>query len=447
MPTEFDDKLESYLDACKCSMHYAKLSKFIDSHTPLIYEYKPDVVNPEDLKSSFKQAFNSAAKAIAWVKMSTEKAKHWSTIHSSSNASSEAVVVDTELCNVPTIIDTSLLDPLKEYIKDKKKGLNPAIPNIRDIHTVDGYQQYLFKYCLEFIKQDRLLKTVNGPLQLGLSGIINTVSTDKTIPIEDYLDKNRFEHLANILKKDEMSKKCMDDPIATTTKYEGGRIVGARVYILKKKLEMLEDGDGKVVSEATRSEMIDALGTVSSGRKIDMFQITQSEDGEESCVELAANEHKKGNAEFDIVIEQQAKNIVTNVCIMSQLRKRFGVDIGARSNTNPLIMDVIIMDGGKKCLRAYLYSVAKTQDVFVASKVSNNYVVLPTTLAELDEFIIQGSIYLLLNYSKYSITAANEIVASTDKITKRRFEAIMNDQVDADSPKIFFSENKKPKAS
>ncbi|KAI9490031.1 hypothetical protein BDB00DRAFT_875731 [Zychaea mexicana] len=415
--------------------------------------YKPDVVNPEDLKSSFKQVFNSAAKAIAWVKMSTEKAKHWSAIHSSSNASSEAVVVDTELCNVPTIIDTSLLDPLKEYIKDKKKGLNPAIPNIRDVHTVDGYQQYLFKYCLEFIKQDRLLKTVNGPLQLGLSGIINTVSTDKTIPIEDYLDKNRFEHLANILKKDEMSKKCMGDPIATTTvksvlsKYEGGRIVGARVYILKKKLEMLEDGDGKVVSEATRSEMIDALATVSSGRKIDMFLITQSEDGEESCVELAANEHKNGNAEFDIVIEQQAKNIVTNVCIMSQLRKWLGVDIGVGSNTNPLIMDVIIMDGGKKCLRAYLYSVAKTQDVFVASKVSNNYVVLPTTLAELDEFITQGSIYLLLNYSKYIITAANEIVASTDKSTKRRFEAIMNYQFDPDSPKIFFSENKKPKAS
>ncbi|KAI9490032.1 hypothetical protein BDB00DRAFT_875733 [Zychaea mexicana] len=415
--------------------------------------YKPDVVNPEDLKSSFKQVFNSAAKAIAWVKMSTEKAKHWSAIHSSSNASSEAVVVDTELCNVPTIIDTSLLDPLKEYIKDKKKGLNPAIPNIRDVHTVDGYQQYLFKYCLEFIKQDRLLKTVNRPLQLGLSGIINTVSTDKTIPIEDYLDKNRFEHLANILKKDEMSKKCMGDPIATTTvksvlsKYEGGRIVGARVYILKKKLEMLEDGDGKVVSEATRSEMIDALATVSSGRKIDMFLITQSEDGEESCVELAANEHKNGNAEFDIVIEQQAKNIVTNVCIMSQLRKWLGVDIGVGSNTNPLIMDVIIMDGGKKCLRAYLYSVAKTQDVFVASKVSNNYVVLPTTLAELDEFITQGSIYLLLNYSKYIITAANEIVASTDKSTKRRFEAIMNYQFDPDSPKIFFSENKKPKAS
>ncbi|KAG2218435.1 hypothetical protein INT45_013179 [Circinella minor] len=265
------------------------------------------------------------------------------------------------------------------------------------------------------MKQDKILKAVDGPLQLGLSGIINTVSTDKTINITDYFGKKKFRDLTNMLKIEGMSKECTGDPVSDAvvksvlSKYKDGGIIGARSYIYKKKLELLEHGEyianspalkiydifgylysyvvvifrfdmiqfdfdnkykyamtenesfarwqfimrvlfrgsvvrirtGEVVSQATRSEMVDALATVSSGRKIDMLVMTQSEDGEEKCVELSANEHKKGNAEFDVVNEQQAKNIVTNVCIMSQLRKRFGVDIGVGSNTNPLIIDVI----------------------------------------------------------------------------------------------------------
>ncbi|KAI7854353.1 hypothetical protein BDC45DRAFT_535786 [Circinella umbellata] len=401
-------------------------------------------------------------------------------------------------CNVPVVIDTSILDPLKEYIKDKKKGINPTTPTFCNVPAGDGYQQYLFQYCLDLMKQDKLLKAVDRSLQLGLSGIINTVSTDKTINITDHFGKKKFRDLANMLKIEGMSKECTGDPVSDAvvksvlSKYKDGGIIGTRSYIYKQKLELLEHGEyianspalkiydifgylysyvivifrfdmiqfdfdnkykyamtenesfarwhGEVVSQATRSEMVDPLATVSSGRKIDMLVMTQSEDEEEKCVELSANEHKKGNAEFDVVNEQQAKNIVTNVCIMSQLRKRFDVDIGVGSNTNPLIIDVI-------GLRGYLYSVARTQDVFVTSKVSNDYIVLQTTFAELDEFIKQGSIYLLLNYSKYIITAANEIVTLTDKTTKRRFQAIMNDQVDHESPKIFFSENKKQKAT
>ncbi|KAI9493251.1 hypothetical protein BDB00DRAFT_872556 [Zychaea mexicana] len=312
------------------------------------------------------------------------------------------------------------------------------------------------------IKCDKNVKTVDGPLQLGLSGIINTITTNETINIKDYLGEGKFQDLANIMMKKDMNKRCFDDHADAIVKtvlnsYDEGGIVGARKYIYKKKLELLDkDGYtidsievkifdiftylGEAVSQATKNEMLDALSTSSFGRRIDMLVMTQSEDGEEGCVELSANEHKKGDAEFELVTEQQSKNIVTNICILSQLRKRFGVDINVNCSTNPLIMDVI-------GLRAYLYSVARTEDVFVASKVSNNYVVLPTSLADFDEFIEQESMYLLLNYSKYIIDAANDIVGLMDKTTKRRFETIMNDQVDKESPRIFFADNKKPKTT
>ncbi|KAI7846538.1 hypothetical protein BDC45DRAFT_577136 [Circinella umbellata] len=53
-------------------------------------------------------------------------------------------------------------------------------------------------------------------------------------------------------------------------------------------------------------------------------------------------------------------------------------------------------------------------DAFVASKVTDKYIALPMTLVEFKEFIENGSLYILLNYSLYINSAAKEILASVD---------------------------------
>ncbi|KAI9495114.1 hypothetical protein BDB00DRAFT_271649 [Zychaea mexicana] len=167
------------------------------------------------------------------------------------------------------------------------------------------------------------------------------------------------------------------------------------------------------------------------GCKIDM--LTHGKDGEENRVELASNEHKKANAEYDLMFEQQSKNILSNICILSQLKKRFGVDISGSSTVTPLAMDVM-------GLRGYLYGVYKHEDVFVAAKKSDKHIVLPTTLAEFEEFSDNGSIFLLLNYMYYIVSAAEEILQNADNQTKRRFEAIVNDEYPVDdAPKLHFT--------
>lgn len=48
----------------------------------------------------------------------------------------------------------------------------------------------------------------------GLSGIINTVSTDKAINTRNYVGEERFNELANIMKKERMSKECTGDTMS-----------------------------------------------------------------------------------------------------------------------------------------------------------------------------------------------------------------------------------------
>ncbi|KAI9492760.1 hypothetical protein BDB00DRAFT_423605 [Zychaea mexicana] len=83
-------------------------------------------------------------------------------------------------------------------------------------------------------------------------------------------------------------------------------------------------------------------------------------------------------------------------------------------------------------LRGYLYGVYKHEDVFVAAKKSDKHIVLPTTLAEFEEFFNTGSIFLLLNYIYYIVSAAEEILQNPDKQTKRRFEAMLDDEYPVD---------------
>ena len=75
-----------------------------------------------------------------------------------------------------------------------------------------------------------------------------------------------------------------------------------------------------MVSESTREEM-KADHADATGRKFNTLLITYNNDGEENRVKLSSNEHKKSNADDDLIFEQQSKNIITNICIMSQLKE------------------------------------------------------------------------------------------------------------------------------
>ncbi|KAG2219702.1 hypothetical protein INT45_001874 [Circinella minor] len=96
----------------------------------------------------------------------------------------------------------------------------------------------------------------------------------------------------------------------------------------------------ETVSSATKLEMDEAhINIPNFGRRIDILVITRT-TGEEKAVELVAIEHKKFGEKREVMLEQQNKNIITNACIITQLKKRFKVETEPNSITNPLIMNI-----------------------------------------------------------------------------------------------------------
>ena len=97
---------------------------------------------------------------------------------------------------------------------------------------------------------------------------------------------------------------------------------------------------GETVSMTTKSEMNEAhIHANNFGRRIDMLMTTRTA-GEEKVVELDAIEHKKYGKKREVMLELQNKNILTNACIITQLKKRFKMDTEPDSITTPLIMDI-----------------------------------------------------------------------------------------------------------
>ncbi|KAI9492755.1 hypothetical protein BDB00DRAFT_873153 [Zychaea mexicana] len=290
-----------------------------------------------------------------------------------------------------------------------------------------------------------------------MSGIVNTPKTDKEVNMKKYIGEVTFSHLSNMIKSENYHNECVyndkaNDAVKQIFKeYEEGGIMAVRIYISEEKIKMLKAGEydgssvvlkihdifsyifdmiqfdfqnrhsymmsenesfarwqyvfrvlfqctiiqvrtGEILSQATREEMKEENGGFRC--KIDMLIVTHGKDGEENRVKLASNEHEEPNAD-------------------------------GSSTVTPLAVDVM-------GLRGYLYGVYKHEDVFVAAKKSDKHIVLPTTLAEFEEFFDTGSIFLLLNYIYYIVSAAEEILQNPDKQTKRRFEAMLDDEYPVD---------------
>ncbi|KAG0162999.1 hypothetical protein DFQ30_000896 [Apophysomyces sp. BC1015] len=469
--TDFQAQLSNYLDRCKSNLQLARLSHFVKTHEKIVYDTAPELLEAQAIMFDLKRRFMSCVKKL------------------SLNSSTFAADIEK--------VDWSSI------AAEKSKGLNPALPSPTDENT-RGYQPHLFRYCLDFLKSGKLSKLSNAYLQVALSGIINTLSSDEEIKFENYIGLFAYGQMKTVSIVEDMHLPSDKNPEMNsvvqdiTEAYRSGGITQARMTILKKKLKMLEDKEylsactalkiydifdylfnmiqfdfadrhthcmsenesfsrwqdilcvlfrgtpirfrtGELVSQVTKIEKQESNGgsNTSFGRRIDMLIVTHLKEGRESVVELAGNEHKREDISCEEAYLQQNKNIQTNACILSQLEKRFKVVSDAHSPTNPVVIDAI-------GLRGYLYRICRIDDVFVAAKMTDHCLLLPTTLVEFEEFLDEGVIFILLKYAEHLIEAAEEIISSADLQQKRKFEAIANIQEPGSSPRFFFP-SKKPK--
>ncbi|KAI9492759.1 hypothetical protein BDB00DRAFT_788567 [Zychaea mexicana] len=219
---------------------------------------------------------------------------------------------------------------------------------------------------------DKLTKAQEKHLQLALSAVVNTLKTDKEVNMKKYIGEITFSHLSNMIKSENFHNECVyndkaNDAVKQIFKeYEEGGIMAVRIYISEEKIKMLKAGeyDGssvvlkiydiflyifdmiqfdfqnrhsymmsenesfaqwqyvfrvlfqctiiqvrtEILSQATREEMKEENGGF--GCKIDMLIVTHGKDGEENRDKLASNEHKKANAEHDLMFKQQSKSIL-----------------------------------------------------------------------------------------------------------------------------------------
>ncbi|KAI9251356.1 hypothetical protein BDA99DRAFT_541348 [Phascolomyces articulosus] len=153
MANEYKVKLKSYLQGCKTSIRFAKLSQFIKSNKDTVLQYKSETINPNELKSLLKKEFNTYAANmlpntsfaadvdnIDWTQLAKDKQAHQTrnknnnetetdkTISNNNNDDNLEVECYSSISNSSNTIneggstvalDTSLLQPLKQYLMKK----------------------------------------------------------------------------------------------------------------------------------------------------------------------------------------------------------------------------------------------------------------------------------------------------------------------------------------
>jgi hypothetical protein len=129
--------------------------------------------------------------------------------------------------------------------------------------------------------------------------------------------------------------------------------------------------DGETFSTATKFMQILDENEENSGRRIDLMTKTKYN---QVNIELCAIEYKILNANDNVFMQQQSKNMRTNSCILGNIN-----NITKKSTSNILYMDW-------KGRQGYLAQIFRFKDVMVSQYVDSLYI--PKELMELDDFRI-----------------------------------------------------------